>query len=90
MKGLVKFINESYDDAALDAAIEYLENCDDLESICQRGEPDTWEELWDNLESLDFDIKKLKKDGVFLEEVMNAANEIWMEENGPRAFGWLN
>lgn len=90
MKGLVKFINESYDDAALDAAIEYLENCDDLESVCQRGEPDTWEELWDNLESLEFDVKKLKKDGVFLEEVMNAANEIWMEENGPRAFGWLN
>lgn len=88
MKSLVKFINESFDDAALDAAIEYLENCDDLENVCQRGEPDTWNELWDNLEALEFDVEKLKKDAAFLEEVMSTANEMWMEEEGPGAFGW--
>lgn len=89
MKTLTKFISESYDNDALDAAIEYLENCDDLESVCQRGEPDTWEGLWKHLEALEFDVKIFKRDGVFLEDVMNAANEIWMEENGPKAFGWL-
>lgn len=84
MKSIVKFIAESsYTDDEYDAMCDYLEGCGDLDDICLRGEPDTWEDLWDYMEKRGFDVKKLKNNNDFIEEVLTTANQYWIEDNNP-------